>query len=543
MRCKKIFKLCWIKNHNQANTNHEGDNMKKIVLGLTACVLSAALTACGANQADLGQNLNNKMNNLEKTICSISPILNSEFNVDEPVVEKGVQTRQFGQFGNINQFPYFNNYLNGYYGGYMGYGMPYGYMGYGLGMPYGINTFNPYLYSNHANPNYGRFTNIDTYRINQITQDGKTTTTIDSFHNGENTSHDEFVEDAVINNEQTETSNQTPSDNQNLQTFCLISNLYGNQLKEDILENIQSIKSLANDLNTLNNKLSLQQIKSVNEHLNNISRTENKINLQKYEMKQNVKNIDNTNSKYLKLLSSMDTRNTYLQSILNSLLQVENCIDSSCNHGIVWNGINTNSEWINSCPHGECNNCTDCNNCQTCNNCSSCTNSGGCINCNNCSSCILCTDCTDCEGCFNCKDCENCTNLANVTGWKNNMPCENCTQNEQENSQTENTESQPLPQNPSSGSARVDNGEASSNDDINQTEIKADITQDEQVEPVSADDTVKNNLVTDDNVAKAEYLSDNAQNIKPSQPDNVDNQSNQSIFNENERENNKGLTA
>ena len=123
------------------------------------------------------------------------------------------------------------------------------------------------------------------------------------------------------------------------------------------------------------------------------------------------------------------------------------------------------------------------------------------------------------------------------------MPCENCTQNEQENSQTDNTESQPLPQNPSSGSARVDNGEASSNDDINQTEIKADIMQDEQVESVSADDTVKNNLVTDDNVTKAEYLSDNAQNIKPSQPDNVDNQSNQSIFNDNERENNKGLTA
>ena len=102
---------------------------------------------------------------------------------------------------NAYGYPYGIGGLNGFWGGY-GYGMPYGFGGYG--MPYGINTYNPYAFNRQGyNPNgFGRYTNIDTYRINKLTEDGHTKTTIDTYHNGEPTAHDDFVENQTEENAQ-----------------------------------------------------------------------------------------------------------------------------------------------------------------------------------------------------------------------------------------------------------------------------------------------------------------------------------------------------
>lgn len=526
--------------------------MKKIVLGITVCALTLTLSACGASNMAFGHSLDSKMNDLHKTITSMPSIANSQLALhiqDNDKIEtdkiSAINTNPYG-------YPYAPNGLNGYWGGY-GYGMPYGFGGWG--MPYGINTYNPYMFGGQGyNPNgFGRYTNIDTYRINKLTEDGQTKTTIDTYHNGDQTSHDEYVEN--------QNSTDTTSNFQTICETCFISNIYNNQLKDDILENIDEVKDIAENIKNSNNIISNKQIRTANELLDNIVRTQSKINMNKFELSKQFKNLQSNkntfanspeiaNTKYVKLLSALDTHNSYLQSILNSLLQVENCIGNSCANGIVWNGINTNPDWIKSCPHGECINCSDCNSCSTCTGCNSCTNSGGCIDCTNCKECLLCTDCENCEGCFNCKDCVNCTNLANVTGYRNNMPCEDCNeQSSTENSQNSISNDVILPdtdaQTPniegSTGSKRIDNGQASISQDTASDNNQFD--NNPQTEPVNADDTVKENLLDNPNITEGEYLeadtqmqTENSGEIKSFTED-------ESIFNQNEHENNKALTA
>lgn len=131
---------------------------------------------------------------------------------------------------------------------------------------------------------------------------------------------------------------------------------------------------------------------------------------------------------------------------------------------------------------------------------------GDCYNCTNCENCLFCEDCEDCENCFNCKNCKNCTNIANAIGWVNNEPCEDC--------------------------VPYDESEESITDDVDESQIP-------QTLEIKPDEVVEDNLLvthateiqprapqlTKDIKEPAEYLAEN------------------SIFNENEHENNKALTS
>ena len=150
-------------------------------------------------------------------------------------------------------------------------------------------------------------------------------------------------------------------------------------------------------------KLNSTQISTVNELLDNIVRTQSKLNLTKGEHYQNLKTIqhnkEKTNlepvsmsSKYIKLLSTMDTRNSYLQSILNSLIEIENCIDGNCQNTYSWNGnannnlSNTvsNNNIANDLSNNNAENCYDCEKeCEDCQNCNHCNSCESCYNCHN----------------------------------------------------------------------------------------------------------------------------------------------------------------
>lgn len=562
--------------------------MKKFALGLTACVLSVALLGCSASQGMLGQSLDSKMNDLQDTINSIKTISSADIALDNSgtdanktdVKETAVNGFQ-NPYGNVNTYgyPLFNFY--GGYGMYPGFN-PYGYGFQGVNnmagyknfyMPYGQMPYGMYGYGSN---NAGRWaSNIDTYRINSTIQNGETTTTVDSYHNGEHTGQTQYTEP---------TESQESTQQGNLETtcqICLISNAFGDDLKNEILTNIDYVKDLSNSIKNFELELSKNQIKSVNELLDNITTNQSKINMTKGEVHKNVQNVmahkDNAesqpntvNAKYIKLLSSMDTRNTHLKNILASLIEMENCIDGNC--GFNFNQNLKNSNWIKACPNGECTNCTNCTTCEVCQNCQSCTTSSGCSGCTNCTNCLLCTDCQGCNNCFNCTDCINCTNIANATGWVNNKPCANCNdtthkhtqqstnptttveQNEDnqnsavdtENNQTitdQNGITTSLPQTPSTGSVRVPNN------------IEGEIKPNVQETSINADNVVEDNLLeegeflAEDNASQhnnihnpmenndTNFTTENGESVEPKTLEE------DSIFNENENENNKALTA
>lgn len=563
--------------------------MKKFALGLTACVLSVALLGCSASQNAISSSLDSKMNDLHSTISSIKTISASDLTLrsnddktSQPEVEETAVNGYTGPYGNVNTYAYpplFNYYGYGIYPNYNPYGyglqgvnnmsgyrnfyMPYGQMPYGMN-GYGSNNLNRWA------------SNIDTYRINSVTQNGETTTTVDSYHNGEHTGQNTYTQSA------TETDNQENTSKANLEStcqICIMTNAYGDDLKEEILENIDYVKELSNAIKNLELEMSKSQVKSVNELLDNISSYESKINMSKGEMHKNLQNVmshkaiaetqpNRVNAKYIKLLGTMDTRNTHLKNILSSLIEMENCIDGNC--GFNFNQNLKNSSWISSCQDGECQNCKNCTTCEICQNCQSCTTSSGCSGCINCNNCLLCTDCEGCNNCFNCTDCINCTNIANATGWVNNKPCENCTtpehnhtqmpqndaekqsqndqntqsstqdtqtSNEQNNDLNQNGVTTSLPQTPSTGSARVPNNiEGEIKPNIQETSINADkVIEDNLIEEgefLAEENDLNNTQTNQDNLT-----TENGNEIEPRTLEE------DSIFNENPNENNKSLTA
>ena len=502
--------------------------MKKIVLGLTACALGVALLGCSASQSALGQSLDSKMTDLQNTINSISAITVQDISLS-PMQDENIEPSAttstgyanwgpYGMFGNVNTFgmPGFGMYP---YQGF--YGM--GNFGYANGF---ANAYNPYM------PNRW-VSNIDTYRINQVEENGTSKTTVDTYHNGKHTGQTVFTDDAD--------QNQT----QNLRAVCencFVSNFYGDELKNQILNNIAYVKQLSSKIRNADIPLSNHQVKSVNSLLDNIAKQQNKINMTKSELFDDVENVrenktihpQELSGKYVRLLGTMDARNAYLKSILSSLLQVEDTIDGTCQNGYCWNGDVSNPNWLANCPNGECNNCQDCQTCTTCNNCTSCQSlntctdcsncqtSSGCNDCTNCTNCLLCTNCQDCDNCFNCSNCTNCTNLANVSGWVNNKPCEDCQNNDLATlEETQNNQvATDLPQRPSTGSIEVE--ETNQRDEIEFT--------------TSSDEVIEDNLLENQ-----EYQSDTFDQKRPSliQPRTQE----ESILNENPHENNKALTA
>lgn len=140
---------------------------------------------------------------------------------------------------------------------------------------------------------------------------------------------------------------------------------------------------------------------------------------------------------------------------------------------------------------------------------------GDCCNCTNCENCLFCENCEDCENCFNCKDCKNCTNIANAIGWVNNEPCEDCI---------------PYDENEEGISDNVDESQ------IPQTlEIKPDeVVEDNLLETHATEIQPRAPHLTKDIKEPAEYLNHD---------DNIATMDENSIFNENEHENNKALTS
>ncbi|MBP3389962.1 MAG: hypothetical protein J6K71_02130, partial [Clostridia bacterium] len=215
--------------------------MKKFALGLTACVLSVALLGCSTSQNAITESLDSKMNDLHSTISSIKTISASDLSLksstednkaEHETQETAAQGYIGGPYGNVNTYAF---PLMGYYG----YGMYPGFNPYGYGlqgvnnmagyknfyMPYGQMPYGMYGYGSN---NAGRWaSNIDTYRINSVTENGETTTTVDSYHNGKHTGQESYTESVAEEN----------SDKTNLETtcqICLISNAYGDDLKNEI---------------------------------------------------------------------------------------------------------------------------------------------------------------------------------------------------------------------------------------------------------------------------------------------------------------------
>ena len=217
--------------------------MKKIILTFVCLMVSITLVGCGNQSASISANITNKLDKLESTINTIKFATNEDIML---VQTTNNQIKPTGLFGNGAYYPNINSYGN-YYGGM--YGMnPYGgFAGYNSYMPYypygnfGNPAFNNIGFNPINNPAYNRNitngifpSNIDTYRINSVTKDGKTTTTINTYKNGKQ-----------IDSRTEETT--APIANTRLQNLssvcdsCLASNSYSQQLKNEILNNIQKI--------------------------------------------------------------------------------------------------------------------------------------------------------------------------------------------------------------------------------------------------------------------------------------------------------------
>lgn len=301
-------------------------------------------------------------------------------------------TDTYGNYYNVNnRFGYgYNGYgYNGYNGG-IGYGLPNGY-GYGYGNPYGYgygynNFYNGYGYN--GNGIVG--TNIDTYRDNinynnlynrfyrnnnQIGNNlanqtstrrlGKNINTYRNIASNINTYKKANYESRY---DISEVGYETDlnAHYQKLNNLCAIQidtlncNDQTNSLKTRILANISYLNSLAEQIKSGNISVSDTQAKAVKDLLNNANSFANKINTSKNEVNTELKsvsnmkvnysaNVDELSSKYIRLLNSLDTRNSYLQNILSSLLQVENTILSN---GYYENITESKNDTI-TCPNCE----------------------------------------------------------------------------------------------------------------------------------------------------------------------------------------------
>ena len=465
--------------------------MKKVVLAFICLMVCITLVGCGNQNASISSNITNKIDKLENTINTIKFATNEDIlltstnhNINE--------IQQAGIFNKGPIYPNINSYGN-YYGGMYGmypYGGFGGYSGYGAYMPYypyGYNNFSNPAFNNVGfntinNPAYRNITNgifpsnIDTYRINSITKDGKTTTTINTYKDGKQI-------DSRTEEYPAQTTNTRLQNLSSVCNSCLASNNYSEQLKNEVLNNIQNVRQSASKIKNNGIKLTSEQKSAINEHLNSISHLTSKINMNKGEYNTELKNVksskakytlapSNISAKYLKLMSCIDSRNAQMQSVLNSLVGLNNCINNQTQESYYWNTTTTNnnsqSQNLNNncdnCISNDCSNCPDCSSCTTCNDCSNCAN---CENCNNCTNCINCSNCEDC------KDCENCINCKGLIGAKNciDNKCQDNNSNEQilpnENSEVQNkeTNNQNLDTNNNSQNSSTDNNQDISNDD------------------------------------------------------------------------------
>ena len=302
-------------------------------------------------------------------------------------------TDTYGNYYNINnRFGYgYNGFGNNGYGfGYgMGYGYPYGFGGY----PYGYN-YN--LYNNGSNGFNGNGlvgTNIDTYRdnvnynnlYNRVYRNNNLVntpivneTTNKRFNKNINTYRDIATNINTYkkaNYESRYNANigyETDLNNhyQKLNNLCAIQidtlncNDKTNSLKTRILANISYLNSLAEQIKSGNINVSDTQAKAVKDLLNNANNFANKINTSKNELSTELKsvnnmkvnysaNVDELSSKYIRLLNSLDTRNSYLQNILSSLLQVENTILSGYSNSIDVENQSTTYPTCPNCPYND----------------------------------------------------------------------------------------------------------------------------------------------------------------------------------------------
>lgn len=439
--------------------------MKRFLLAVSVVLLSVALVACTATQSTVGANIDNNLERLTNTLNNIKTVENSEIAYYDLTDENGA-LEQVGLFNggyntsypNVNTYaiPPFTNYgmypinsiygvngayngvngaYNGVNGAYNGIGNNLNYNNFNAG--YFNNGYNAGLFNNKYGYNNGTFnnglgalwgSNIDTYRINSVTKDGKNYTTLNTYRNGQPVRTSATTTDTTDGNVQ----NVELVNLSNVCNNCIVSNTYNNSLKAEIFSNIDYAKKLSFSIKNNEITLSAEQSNTITDLLDNIARTTSKINMTRGELNSEINNVKisktsyqsspyTVNSKYVKLLSCMDTQNSYLQSILNSLLQLENCVDGSCQTSYPWNGTVTNG----TCPNcvttdGACTNCTDCPDCTSCADCGTCTNCLSCSDCTNCTNCVNCGSCTDCTDCINCENCTNCSNLANAKNCTNN---------------------------------------------------------------------------------------------------------------------------
>ena len=447
--------------------------MKKIILAVVSLLVCITLVGCGNQNANISANINNKMNKLESTINSIRYATME----DIAFYQQAVNQNQIKPAGIFNQNPYYSNInsYGNYYGGM--YGMyPYAGYGYMPYYPYGYNNafanpgFNNIGLGNIGNNNYnpmvrnitnGIFpSNIDTYRINSVTKNGKTTTTINTYKEGKQVNSYTEESDAPISNTRL----------QNLSSVCnscLASSNFTTQLKSDILANIKNVRESANSIKNNGIKLSKEQKHAITEYLDSISRSVSKINTSKGEYNKELANVkkskirytlapSNLSAKYLKLMGCIDNRNAQMQSVLNTLIGLDNCINNKTQTSYYWN-TTTNTQNNQSCPNGNCTNCPDCTNCNDCTNCENC------INCKNCEDCKDCENCVNCKGLTGAKNCigNNCQNQTETT--ENNANASNT----QPNTNTPNTDTQNTEQNTNSNNQSTTNNQDISSDNIN----------------------------------------------------------------------------
>lgn len=231
-----------------------------------------------------------------------------------------------------NQYP--NAFENNYYNGVNGY----------------YNTYQNVTNNNYLNKRW-LTKNINTYR--------NIASNINTYKNA-NTSYKSRYD---INNIGYETD--LNNHYQKLSNLCAIQvdtlncNDQTNNLKTRILANISYLNSIAEQIKSGNIQVSENQAKAVKDLLNNANAFANKINTSKNEVNNELKSVNNMkvnysanadelSSKYIRLLNSLDTRNSYLQNILSSLLQIENVVLGS-NYSSTENNIINNT-----------NNCEDC---------------------------------------------------------------------------------------------------------------------------------------------------------------------------------------
>lgn len=278
----------------------------KILLASVSFGMCMAMLGC-AGQTSLANNINIKMDKIESTINAIDKIENQTFDLG-------------ALFNGIISVGAFNPYYNNNYGNFN--------PNYNGNMGYYYNGNNYYRNYGYGNRYYG--SNIDTYRpIYNIDQTSQVS--------------------CEISSDQVNLCNSCKS--------CQDCNLYCDNLKADIKDNVNHVREIADKIQNGNIELSEEQVESVNELLKNIASTCSKISMSKNELstilgdyiqsKAGCENcINSTNSKLVRVLGCMDTRNSYLQTILNSLLQIECVTTGNC---------------LENCLYGKCDDCNDSN--------------------------------------------------------------------------------------------------------------------------------------------------------------------------------------